>query len=115
MIAFHLVPRAYWEAQDPAQDYAPALFAREGFIHLTDDPAEMAAVASRYYHDEPGPHVYLYIDKARVRAPLRYDDPEHKYPHLYGPLNREAIVAVRPADRAPNGDFLPPPRLSTHS
>ena len=28
------------------------------------------------------------------------------FPHIYGPLHREAIVAVRPAQRAPDGRFL---------
>ncbi|MBI5304055.1 MAG: MFS transporter [Chloroflexi bacterium] len=111
-ITFHLVPLAYWDSLDPRADYTPEPFAREGFIHCTDGADEMARTANRYYRDNPAPHVYLYIDQSRVRAPMRYDAEPRIYPHIYGALNRDAIVAVRPARRASDGAFLPPEELS---
>ncbi len=107
-MTFHLVPTADFEAQNPEQDYVPEAFAREGFIHCTDDPDEMARVANRYYGENREPHLYLWIDKSRVRAPIRYEDPEKKYPQIYGPLNRDAIVKVTEARRDAVGNFLPP-------
>lgn len=107
-ITFHLTPQRYFDAQDARLDYSPSAFDRDGFIHCTDDPEEMARVANAYYKDNPEPHYYLYIDKRRLHAPVRYDDAAHLYPHIYGALNRDAIVAVRPAGRLPDGTFLPP-------
>src|SRR3990172_7165718 len=92
-LTYHLVPQKYFDALDAREDYVPADFAREGFIHCTDGADEMARTANRYYKSETEPFYYLYVDKARVRAPMRYDDPGHLYPHIYGALNRAAIVA----------------------
>jgi uncharacterized protein (DUF952 family) len=110
-ITFHLVPKAYFDALDLARDYTPRDFAREGFIHCTDGAAEMARTANRYYQSNPEPFYYLTIDKARVRAPMRYDDAAKIYPHIYGALNRDAIIAIRPARRDANGIFLEPDEL----
>jgi uncharacterized protein (DUF952 family) len=77
-------------------------------------------VANRFYRDVPGDFLVLVIDPARLTAPLR-DEPAspgdavgrwrdltsgHLFPHIYGPLNRDAIVEVRPAGRSPDGTFL---------
>ena len=107
-LAYHLVSKAYLDSLDAGADYAPAAFSQDGFIHCTDAPDEMARVANLFYKSEPPPHCYLYIDKDRVRAPVRYDDAAHKYPHIYGGLNRDAIIAVHPAGRDAEGNFLPP-------
>ncbi|MCL5951003.1 MAG: DUF952 domain-containing protein [Chloroflexi bacterium] len=107
-LTFHLTPRGYFDALDSAVDYIPSEFERDGFIHCTDGAEAMAQVATAYYKNNPEPHYYLYIDKDRVRAPIRYDDPDRRYPHIYGPLNRDAILSVRPARRLPDGTFLAP-------
>lgn len=111
MIIYHLVPIAYFEAQDAASDYFPQPFAQDGFIHTTKKPEDMAWVANRFYKDEAGPHVYLYIDASKVRPEIRYEDPEHKFPHIYGGLNRDAIIAIKPAPRDAEGNFLPPEQI----
>jgi glutathione S-transferase len=105
---YHLAPRPHWDASDPAADYVPEHFAREGFIHTTHQPDELVAVANRYYGDDARPYVVLHIDVARVRAPIAIEDPGGRYPHIYGPLNRDAIVAVTEAVRNADGSFRSP-------
>ena len=61
------------------------------------------------YRADSRPFLVLVIDLARVRAPVRYEDPRRVYPHIYGPLNRDAIITVLDVPRAPDGTFLPPP------
>ena len=109
MRAYHLVPRVEYERQDPAVEYRPDAFAADGFIHLTEGADELVAVGNRYYRDDPRPYLALVVDLSRVRAPVHYEDPDRTYPHVYGPLNRDAIVGVRAAPRAPDGSFLPLP------
>lgn len=108
MIIYHLVPQAYFEQREIARDYIPETFAQDGFIHTTEKPEDMAWVANRFYKDEPGPHVYLYIDASKVSPEIRYEDAGHKFPHIYGGLNRDAIIAIKPAARDAEGNFLPP-------
>lgn len=107
-LAFHLVSKKYFDSLDPKLDYRPEAFNRNGFIHCTDNPAEMARVANRFYKTETPSHLYLYIDKERVLAPIRYEDEGQKYPHIYGGLNRDAIVKIVVAERDEDGNFLAP-------
>jgi glutathione S-transferase len=112
-VTYHLVPADYFDALDERVDYAPRDLAQVGFIHCTDGESEMARTANRYYRSTPGAHYYLYIDKAKVRAPIRFDDAAQLYPHIYGTLNRDAILAVRPAVRDADGTFHAPEPLYT--
>jgi uncharacterized protein (DUF952 family) len=109
-LTFHLVSTKYFDSLDPKSDYLPEAFEQDGFIHCTDAPEEMARVANLFYKSEPPPHLYLYVDKDRLRSPWRYEnaDAARKYPHIYGALNRDAIIAVRAAPRDAEGNFLPP-------
>lgn len=105
MLTYHLIPR---EEYDPgAATYAPAAFAQEGFIHTTRTPGIIHEVANRYYRADRRPYLLLTIDLARATAPWRYDAAGEDYPHLYGPINREAIVGTQPCPRAADGTFLP--------
>jgi uncharacterized protein (DUF952 family) len=105
MLAYHLVAR---EDFDPAADeWVPAAFADEGFIHLTRRLAIIHEVANRYYRADPRPYLLLTIDLDRATAPWRYDAAGDEYPHLYGPLNREAVIDSRALARAEDGTFLP--------
>ena len=102
----HLTPRQEWEAQAKDGSYAPEAFAAEGFIHCTDGDEKVVAVGNRYYRGDARPFVCLVIESDRVHAPVRYDDQDHIYPHIYGRLNTGAVVRVRDVRRAQDGTFL---------
>lgn len=106
-LTFHLAPEEEFAA-DATEPYVPAAFAADGFIHCTDGAEELALTANRYYRADARPLVALVIDVQRVTAPVRYEDNARIYPHIYGALNREAIVAVVRMARAADGSFLPP-------
>jgi uncharacterized protein (DUF952 family) len=104
-VTYHLAAREVWEAQNGAADYVPEAYARDGFIHCTDGADEVIAVGNRYYRDDARAFVVLVIDKERLRAPWRYDDEARVYPHVYGALNRDAVVGVREIERTGDGAF----------
>ena len=104
---FHIVAAEYYRDCDREAPYLPAAFETDGFIHCTDGATNVAEVANRYYRDDRRMYIVLVIDKARVRPRVAYEDPERIYPHIYGALNRDAIVDVRPVLRAADGSFLP--------
>jgi uncharacterized protein (DUF952 family) len=103
---YHLVPADTWASRDPAAVYAAPSLADEGFIHCTDGAAAMVATANRHYRDDPRPFLVVALDLDRVGSPWRIDDPSGIYPHVHGPIDRAAIVAVTPAPRGPDGEFL---------
>ncbi len=99
---YHLVPRSVWE-RDLAQPYRADSLATEGFIHCSFAD-QVARSANRFYANAVDLLV-LTIDPARLASPLR-DEPAgdgHSYPHVYGPLNRDAVTAVVPLTRDPDG------------
>lgn len=107
-LTLHLVGREPWQAADPGQPYRHPSLDTEGFIHCTDGDEEMARTANRHYAGQAGPFVVLTIDLDRAGSAWRYDDPGSPYPHVYGPIDRTAILEVRPMPRAADGTFLPP-------
>ena len=104
---FHLTPRSWWEAADPGAPLRAPSLETEGFIHCTDGAAEMVATANRHYRAVEGGFVVLTIDLGRVTSPWTVEDPGRIYPHVFGPIDRAAIVAVVAAPRAADGTFLP--------
>ena len=107
-ITFHGVPEPYWSALDPAEPYVPPDFERDGFIHCTDGREAMSITLTQYYKENADDWLVLSIDKGRITAPVKYEDPAGIFPHVYGPLNRDAIVDVQPIGRAADGTFLLP-------
>jgi uncharacterized protein (DUF952 family) len=105
---FHLVPQSAWEALDAADPYSHPSLASEGFIHCTDGMANLRDVGDRYYRQDPAPYLVVAIDLDRVGRPWRIDEPGSSYPHVYGPIDRSAILAVAPIPRADDGRFLDP-------
>lgn len=102
----HLVPEPVWRAHDPARPYLPAAWEQDGFVHCTDGDDEMLAVANRFYADDPRPFLLLTVDLDRNGSPWRFDDPERRYPHVYGPLDPAAVSAVRAMVRDQRGRFV---------
>ncbi|RLC59619.1 MAG: DUF952 domain-containing protein [Chloroflexi bacterium] len=107
-ITYHGVPKPYWDALSAAEPYVPPGFEREGFIHCTDGREAISIVLTQHYKEDAGDWLVLSIDKDRIAAPVKYEDPAGIFPHVYGPLNRDAIVGVSPIGRAPDGTFLLP-------
>ena len=112
----HLVLASDYAAVPANQPYWRPAYAANGLIHCTGQLAVLIEVANRFFGQVPGDFLVLDIDPQRLTAGLRYEPPAPPapvgslldgvlFPHIYGPLNRSAIVAVRPVQRAPDGRF----------
>jgi uncharacterized protein (DUF952 family) len=112
----HLVAAEDYRAVPPGQPYLPGQFDADGFIHCTIEPEILLHIANTFYREAPGEFLVLVIDPARLTSALKYEPPSptpangplvgRLFPHIYGPLNAEAVVAVRVAQRAADGTFL---------
>ncbi len=105
-LTYHLVAEPYYESSDASEDYVPEDFASDGFIHCTDGVENVIATANRYCKEDLRPFLVLVIDTDKVSAEIKYEDAERIYPHIYGSLNRDAIVSAQPVKRAEDGTFL---------
>ncbi len=102
----HLTPQERAESFEGGEPYMPESFETEGFIHCTDGVANVVDVANRYYRADARTFVVFVLDRSAVTSPILYEDSGHIYPHIYGPLNADAIVAVLPVLRASDGTFV---------
>lgn len=98
---FHLVPLADWTAE-PALPYAPASLDSEGFVHCSADPRTALTIASSHYADVPGTLLALELDEPALTSEVRREGESGAlYPHVHGPLNRDAVVHVWEVVRTP--------------
>lgn len=105
-VTYHLVPAQVWEAQGNSADYAPEAFDADGFVHCTNGLEALLDVANMFYRDDGRRYVVLAIDMGEIRADVRYDDPDQKFPHIYGSLNTSAVIGPLDAIRDSDGTFV---------
>ena|SRR6185369_10894038 len=104
MPLYHLVRKSQWDATAFATHFRPTSLATEGFVHLSTD-AQLLGSAEKWFADEAEILVVV-VDEARLTSQVRYDPVgERVFPHLYGPLNLDAVVEVRTLTRGPDGRF----------
>jgi len=93
MRIYHIVLPEAWSQFD-ADLYEHASLALEGFIHCSFAD-QLAAVIERYYSLEPSV-VILEIESDKLMSRMIKEPSTNSeiYPHIYGPINRDAIVGI---------------------
>jgi uncharacterized protein (DUF952 family) len=121
---YHLVPAEYFYSLPPGRPYVPREFGHDGFIHCTAGADTLLAVANQWLAGTPGDFLVLIIDPDKLTAPLKWEapapplrsgeaahgpgvgaPPAGTFPHVYGPLNRDAITDIRRMRRHTDGTF----------
>lgn len=105
-IAYHLVPEAVWDAQRAHEWYTPETYAEDGFIHCTNGLDRLLTVANMFYVADARAFRVLVLDLKAIRLKVRYDDEGRLFPHIYGPLNSEAVIGELTVTRADGGTFV---------
>jgi uncharacterized protein (DUF952 family) len=115
----HIASRTAWEASIPAGYYKPTSLESEGFIHCST-VEQSVDTANNFFHNQHG-LVLLCIDVDKLDAELKYEPPAggpaHNlqdgtlFPHLYGPLNVNAVVRVVEFEPDAEGMFSLPDEI----
>jgi uncharacterized protein (DUF952 family) len=107
---YHIAAAADWDQARQDGRYTTSTrgrtLAEEGFIH-TSTAAQVALVANAFYQGAPD-LILLVIDPSLVAEEIRYEHvpgQAQPYPHIYGPLNVDAVVQTRPFPPDPDGHF----------
>ena len=98
-----LAPAAWGQA---GTEYRADSLSSEGFIHCSF-AEQVARSANRFYADAPE-LLLLHIDPEALTSPLRTEaaGTGEFFPHIYGPINRGAVVAVETLRRGPDGGWV---------
>lgn len=93
MLIYHIVLPDVWAAFDTGL-YRHASLESEGFIHCSF-AHQLDSVIERYYSKE-AEVVVLEIESEHLMSRMIKESSTNSeiYPHIYGPINRDAIVAV---------------------
>jgi len=95
-----------YELARQAGSYRAASLAVEGFIHASPRN-QLARVANKYYSTASDLRL-MHIDPARVAAEIRWEPAAGSlYPHIYGPLNMDAVVKTTAVATGANGELIP--------
>ena len=90
----HVAILSDWQSQESKSEFFPSDYFREGFIHCCT-PSQLQGVLERYFKGKTD-LVLLHLDESKLKAELKYEEStnDEKFPHLYGSINREAVVKV---------------------
>jgi uncharacterized protein (DUF952 family) len=92
----HITTEAAWaKARGEGELTTPSL-AEEGFIHCSTF-AQVESTADRIFAGS-GDLLALEVEVGELTAPLKWEkatDADDEFPHIYGPLNPDAVTATR--------------------
>jgi uncharacterized protein (DUF952 family) len=108
---FHISEASGWAEAQASGIYGRSTLGRtvdeEGFIHCSYW-GQVEAVANAYYAGQRD-LLLLVIDPARVVPEIREEAVGlERFPHIYGPLNLDAVTEVRPFVTREDGRLVAP-------
>jgi uncharacterized protein (DUF952 family) len=112
----HLLPEAVWREAREHATYRPATYPEDGFVHCSAGDDVMLAVADAVYANTSDQLVVWEVDESRLTSPVRWEaaepapppgvSPATRFPHVYGPINLDAVTGARRLVRAEDGRFV---------
>ena len=89
----HICQQQDWQNAIEAGIYSAESLSREGFIHCSR-PVQVLGVVKAFYSNLPD-LVLLWLDPVKLEADIRWERVgEQDFPHIYGPINIDAVIRV---------------------
>lgn len=112
---YHITSRSAWNEARAQGVYRAETLDTEGFIHCSTEE-QVIPVAENFYKGETG-LLLLVIDPERLTSDLKWEPPAgggpppgvpegDLFPHVYGPVNLEAVVRVFDLQSNPDGKYV---------
>jgi len=111
-IILHITKREQWEKAKLEGVYRGDTLDSQGFIHCSTSQQIVKVANALYYAQRE--LVLLCIVTNRVQSEIKYESAgnEELYPHIYGPLNVDAVVKVVDFEPTKNGEFVLPREIT---
>ena len=117
-VILHITSRTAWQSSQKAGQYTAPSLVSEGFIHCSTS-SQALSVAGKFYKGQTG-LVLVVIDPTRLSSDLKWEPPfdgapppgvstADLFPHVYGPINFDAVVRVVDFEPSADGRFVLPP------
>ncbi len=119
-IILHIIPREQWANLQGQPEYEGDTLKSEGFIHFST-PLQVVIVANARFKGHTGLQL-LVVDPSKLNAELKYEPPyetnpdgaiaaqtrDQLFPHLFGPLNLDAVIRAVDFEPGEDGFFSLP-------
>ena len=114
---YHITSRQSWQESQQLGAHRADSLESEGFIHCSTE-TQVLPVTEKYYKGQ-SELILLQIDPTRLSSELRWEPPSggapppgvpegELFPHIYGPINLDAVVKVFELEANPDGSFKLP-------
>ena len=114
---FHITTQMAWGDAKKSGEYRAASLLTEGFIHCST-LAQVLPVANNFYKDQEE-LILLTIEDTLLSSDLKWEAPSggppppgvpegDPFPHIYGPINLDAVVSVSDLTRDENNEWVLP-------
>ena len=114
----HITTRAAWEAARAGTEFRTPEFEQYGFVHCST-PEQVLLVLNAFFRGR-NDLLLLIVNPARLKAEIRWELPDSKsgrlpgippdavFPHVYGPINLDAVVRTVDLEPTSTGSFILP-------
>ena len=111
---YHITSRSAWSAARQSGQYRAESLDTEGFIHCSTG-SQVLPVVEKYYMGQPD-LLLLVIDPDLLASELKWEPPSggapppgvpegDLFPHIYGPINLNAVVKAMDLEANPDGNY----------
>ena len=115
MIVYHITRQTDWETALKFGSYRADTLTTQGFIHCSTKE-QIIQTANSFYRGKNG-LVLLCINSDLVKAEIRFENLEggqKLFPHIYGPVDLQAILMSYPFEPQSDGCFILPDDIIDH-
>ena len=113
-IILHCMTAKQWDIIKEQSFWGQNMLDAEGFIHCST--IEFFWRVAPNFSDIQEDLVLLCIDENKLIPPVKYEDGDNCgrfYPHVYGLINSDAVVAVLPYRKDAQGNYIKNPEFAT--
>ena len=111
---YHITSQMAWSEARERGDYRAESLESEGFIHCSTGQ-QVVPVAEKFYKGQDS-LLLLVIEPDRLTSDLKWEPPSggtpppgvpdgDLFPHIYGPINLEAVIRVFDLQSEPDGRY----------
>jgi uncharacterized protein (DUF952 family) len=116
-LIYHITSRTAWDEAQQRGDYRAESLETEGYIHCSTH-SQVLPVAENFYQGQSG-LILLVIESTVLSSTLKWESPSggtpplgvpdgDLFPHIYGPINLNAVVKILDLNTDPNNKFIHP-------
>lgn len=103
---YHITTEGVWRRAQLLGRYEAESLRKQGFVHCSE-ANQVIRVANNVFDGTPG-LVLLHIETERLHSRLVYENlegGEELFPHIYGPIDLDAVCRVSAFEPGPDGNF----------